>query len=183
MVGMYQSGLGRCDEILLAAPEAKRSTDAVPGHREPLNIAFRQAAPATAAGARQSLVSLRTVASSKPSRIAIKANGRILLIDPADIMVAEAHGNYVLLKQCRGSHMLRERISVFADKLRPYGLIRIHRSVVVNTAHVEAVEPLLTGEYLLRMKSGKEYKASRTYKRNLQFLAAAWVGTEGFAKE
>lgn len=117
------------------------------------------------------------------SRIAIKANGRIFLIDPTEIIVAEAHGNYVLLEQRKASHMLREQISTLANKLRPYGLIRIHRSVVVNAAHVEQIRPLMTGEYRLRMKSGKEYKVTRTYKKNLQCLATAWIGTETFSAD
>jgi len=32
-------------------------------------------------------------------------------------------------------------------------------------------------------RSGKEYKVTRTYKTNLQFLAESWIGTDGFATE
>jgi two-component system LytT family response regulator len=69
---------------------------------------------------------------------------------------------------------------MLAEKLRPYGFLRIHRSVLVNSAHVETIEPLFTGEYLLRMKGGKEYNVTRTYKKNLSALASFWIGPDTF---
>ena len=65
-----------------------------------------------------------------------------------------------------------------AEKLKPYGFIRIHRSVVVNISAVEKIEPLPTGEYRLRVRDGKEYLVTRTYKHNLRDLAQLWVGSE-----
>jgi two-component system LytT family response regulator len=65
-----------------------------------------------------------------------------------------------------------------AAKLKPYGFIRIHRSVVVNISAVEEIQPLSTGEYRLRVKGGQEYLVTRTYKDNLRELAQLWVGSE-----
>jgi two-component system LytT family response regulator len=67
-----------------------------------------------------------------------------------------------------------------AEKLKPYGFIRIHRSVVVNISAVEEIQPLPlpTGEYRLRAKGGKQYLVTRTYKHNLRDLAQPWVGSE-----
>jgi len=117
---------------------------------------------------------------SKSAKIAIKTKGRILFIDPKDVLIVEAHGNYVLLQRQSGSYLLRESISAVAEKLKPYGFIRIHRSVLVNSSFVEEIEPWSTGEYVLRIKGGKEYTVSRTYKNNLKSLARFWVGTESF---
>jgi DNA-binding LytR/AlgR family response regulator len=116
-------------------------------------------------------------------RVAIKANGRILFIDPAEVLAVEAEGNYVLLQRESGSYLLRESISSMAEKLKPYGFIRIHRSVLVNSAHVYEIQPWLTGEYALRLKSGREYTVTRTYKKNLNALAQSWIGTEAFPEE
>jgi DNA-binding LytR/AlgR family response regulator len=151
--------------------------------RDPLTIASRRATAEPAVIAFEVLPDLQAPAARKFARIAIKTNGRILLIDPAEILVAEAQGNYVLLQQSRGSHMLRGKISILAAKLEAYGLIRIHRSVLVNADHVEGIEPLVTGEYLLRMKGGKEYKVTRTYKQNLHLLAATWIGAGSFFED
>jgi len=54
-----------------------------------------------------------------PSKIAIKAKGRILFIDTADVIMVEAHGNYVLLQRMSGSDLLRESLSTVAEKLQP----------------------------------------------------------------
>jgi len=64
------------------------------------------------------------------------------------------------------------------EKLKPYGFIRIHRSVVVNITAVEKIQPLPTGEYRLRVKGGKEYVVTRKYKHSLRDLAQLWVGSE-----
>lgn len=120
---------------------------------------------------------------SKSAKFAIKTKGRILFIDPKDVVIVEAQGNYVLLQRLSGSYLLRESISAIAEKLKPYGFIRIHRSVLVNSSFVEEIEPWSTGEYVLRTKGGKEYTVSRTYKNNLKSLARFWLGTESFAGE
>ena len=64
-----------------------------------------------------------------------------------------------------------------AEKLKPYGFVRIHRSVIVSISAVDEIRPLSTGEYRLRLRGGKEYLVTRTYKDNLRDLAQLWVGS------
>ena len=116
-----------------------------------------------------------------PGRIAIKTKGRILFVDPADVASVEAQGNYVLLQRASGSYLLRESISVVAEKLKPYAFIRIHRSMLVNTNFIEEIQPWVTGEYILRMRGGKEFTVSRTYKNNLRSIARFWFGADSFS--
>ena len=123
---------------------------------------------------------LQTLAKQQSLRVAIKVRGKILFIQLGDVVSVQAQGNYVLLQRGTSSYLLRESFSVVAEKLRLYGLIRIHRSVLVNAAFVEGIRPCSTGEYGLLIKGGKEYKVTRTYKKNLKFLAKFWIGTGGF---
>jgi DNA-binding LytR/AlgR family response regulator len=120
---------------------------------------------------------LKELARRSSTRIAIKVKGRILLINPGDVVAVVAEGNYVLLQQESNSYLLHESISVVAEKLEQFGFIRIHRSVPVNTTFVEEIKPYPTGEYGLRVKGGKEYTVTRTYKKNLKYLAEFWIGT------
>jgi len=113
-------------------------------------------------------------------RIAIKVNGGIRFVNPGDVVAVLAQGNYVLLQKETSSYLLRESMSVVAQTLEPFGFIRIHRSVIVNSAFVEEIKPRSTGEYLLRVKGGKEYTVTRTYKGNLKSLAEFWIGTGMF---
>lgn len=149
---------------------------------EALDVAIRRTESERAAQLIRVLPQLETLLSKSP-KIAIKTKGRILFIDPMDVVIVEAQGNYVLLQRHSGSYLLRESISTMAEKLKPYGFIRIHRSVIVNSSYVEEIQPWTTGEYALRIKGGKEYTVSRTYKNNLKSLAHFWVGTESFAGE
>lgn len=116
-------------------------------------------------------------------KIAIKAKGRILFIDPGEVISIHAEGNYVLLQKESGSYLMRESISYLAKRLDPYGFIRIHRSVLINGAYVEELQPHLTGEYGLRVKGGKQYTVTRTYKKNLKALAEVWIGSGTFLPE
>jgi len=121
---------------------------------------------------------LEVIAKRQAPRIAFKAKGSILLLDLADILAVQAEGNYVSLRHRRSPYWVRESLSSMAEKLKPYGFIRIHRSVLVNISAVEEIRPLPTGEYRLRVKGGKEYLATRTYKHNLRDLAQLWLGSE-----
>jgi DNA-binding LytR/AlgR family response regulator len=121
---------------------------------------------------------LEVIAKRQAPRIAFKAKRSILLLDLADILAVQAEGNYVSLQHRANPYLVRESLSSLAEKLKPYGFIRIHRSVIVNISAVEELQPLSTGEYSLRVKGGKKYLVTRTYKRNLRDLAQLWVGSE-----
>jgi DNA-binding LytR/AlgR family response regulator len=121
---------------------------------------------------------LEFIAKRQAPRIAFRAKGSILLLDLADILAVQAEGNYVSLRPRSNSYLVHESLSSMSEKLKPYGFIRIHRSVVVNISAVEQLQPLATGEYRLRVKGGKEYLVTRTYKHNLRALAQLWVGSE-----
>jgi DNA-binding LytR/AlgR family response regulator len=111
------------------------------------------------------------------ARIAIKTNGRILFAELADVVAALAQGNYCVLQRETGSFMVRESISALAEKLRPYGFVQIHRSVLVNSIFVEEIRRRAMSEYV-RVKGGREYTVTRTYKKNIQSFAELWVGMD-----
>ena len=123
---------------------------------------------------------LQAPAKPQSLRVAIKVRGKILFISLGDVISVQAKGKCVWLQQNASSYLLRESISVVAEKLKAHGFIRIHRSVLVNTSFVEEIRPLSTGEYRLRVEGGKEYTVTRTYKTNLKSLAEFWIGTGAF---
>jgi DNA-binding LytR/AlgR family response regulator len=124
------------------------------------------------------LEQLEVMAKGHAPRIGVKAKGKILFLDLAEILAVQAEGNYVSLRHRQNWYLLRESLSSMAEKLKPYGFIRIHRSVVVNISAVEEIQALPTGEYKLRVRGGEEYMVTRTYKDSLRDLAQLWVGSE-----
>jgi DNA-binding LytR/AlgR family response regulator len=119
----------------------------------------------------------------KRARIAVKAKGKILFLDPDEVASVEARGNYVLLQRTSGSELLRESMSMVEEKLRAYGFLRIHRSVIVNASFVEEILTFNTGDNIVRLKGGREFAVSRTYKKNLRSLTPLWIGTTSFHPE
>ena len=112
------------------------------------------------------------------ARMAIKSDGRILFINLCEVIAVEAQGNYVHLQCEFGSFRLRESISELAARLKHFGFVRIHRSTLVNRSWVEEIRTSTGGEYLLRLRSGRELSVTRTYKRNLKALAELWLNNE-----
>jgi DNA-binding LytR/AlgR family response regulator len=112
------------------------------------------------------------------ARIAIKAKGRVLFVDPLDVAVAKAQGNYVALVHKSGSYLVRETMATAEQKLTPLGFVRIHRSILVNTTLVRDLRRDNTGTYVLRTTDGTEYPVGRVYKDNLKAIAMSWLGVE-----
>jgi DNA-binding LytR/AlgR family response regulator len=148
------------------------------GIYEAVNTSLLPATRVDAANLIRAWQQLAVIAKRQAPRIAFKVKGRILFLDLPEIVAVQAEGNYVSLQRRPNPYLLHESLSSMAEKLKPFGFIRIHRSVVVNTSAVEEIQPLPTGEYRLRLKGGKEYLATRTYKDNLRHLAQLWVGSE-----
>ncbi len=112
-------------------------------------------------------------------RIAVKSNGRIVFLDPSLINFVLAEGNYVVLHMAAGgAHMLRGLITEVEEKLKPFGFIRIHRSVVINTKIIKEIQPQSSGDYMLRTVTGKEFSVTRKYKPNLSNAGVLAVGSD-----
>jgi DNA-binding LytR/AlgR family response regulator len=129
-------------------------------------------------GSKVSISNRGTAPSGKGVRIAIQSKGRVLLFDAFDLVAVEAQGNYVLLRRQTCSHLIRRSISKIEETLGQYGFVRIHRSVLINSVHVEEVRSLPTGEYGVHIRSGKAYNVGRRYTSNLRLLAEAWIDTD-----
>jgi len=121
--------------------------------------------------------------AGQAKRIAVRVHDRILLLDAKNVLSVQAEGNYVLLQSESESYLVRETISMMAKKLRPNGFIQIHRSLLINVAGVEEIQPCGTGEYIVQMRGGKRFTATRTYKNNLKSLAKVWIGADRFLED
>jgi two-component system LytT family response regulator len=111
-------------------------------------------------------------------RIGVRSEGRIVFVDPRQVIAVEAQGSYVSLQGHGWAYVLRETISRVAEKLKGLGFVRIHRSTLVNAAFVQEIKPYGPARYGVRVEGGREYPVTRTYKRNLRSLATLWVGAD-----
>jgi two-component system, LytTR family, response regulator len=106
----------------------------------------------------------KMLAERKAKRILIRSDGRLIPVRAADIDWVEAEGNYVRVHIGKSEHLIRATLREFAEKLPSASFVRIHRSALVNVAQVSEVEPWHTGEYVVRLLTGRELTLSRTYR-------------------
>jgi two-component system, LytTR family, response regulator len=106
----------------------------------------------------------KMLAERKGKRILIRSDGRLIPVRAADIHWVEAEGNYVRVHIGKSEHLIRATLREFAEKLPSSSFVRIHRSALVNVAQVSEVEPWYTGEYVVRLLTGRELTLSRTYR-------------------
>lgn len=145
-----------------------------------LDRASRRAEGERAARLIEAFPQLLRFSSPGHSMIAIKAKGSILFINPDDVVAVQAEGNYVSLQRESDSYLLRESISMVAEKLKPYGFIRIHRSALVNISFVMEIKPYSAGKCGVRVKGGKEFAVTNGYKKNLKPLTELRIGGGAF---
>ena len=112
----------------------------------------------------------RKVRTKYLDRLAIKSRGRVIFLKTDEIAWIEAAGNYLELHAGKESHLIREPIGDFEQRLDPERFIRIHRSCIVNLEHVKELQPGFGGEYLVVMNDGQQLTASRGYRERLQQL-------------
>jgi DNA-binding LytR/AlgR family response regulator len=48
--------------------------------------------------------------------------------------------------------------------------VRIHRSVIVNTARTRSIDKCFHGEYEIEMQSGRRFTSGRIYRQRIQGL-------------
>ena len=103
-------------------------------------------------------------------RIPVKQEGRIRFVKCEEIDWIEADGNYVRLHVGKETYVQRQTLTSIETRLDPAAFLRIHRSVIVNTASIATLQPWYTGEYVLTLNSGKELTVSRGYRHRLRSI-------------
>lgn len=103
-------------------------------------------------------------------RVVIKSGGRIYFLKTEEIDWVEGAGDYLSLHSGSQTHLIRETMGNFHDKLNPQKFLRIHRSTIVNIERIKDIQPLFKGEYIITLTSGKRLNSSRGYRYQLQTL-------------
>jgi two-component system LytT family response regulator len=103
-------------------------------------------------------------------RIVVKSGGRIVFLRTDEVDWIEAAGNYVSLHVGRESHLLRETLTAFEEKLAPGLFVRIHRSAIVNVERIRELKPTLGGDCDVVLRDGTQLTLSRNYRNRLQQL-------------
>ena len=145
-------------DYLLKPFDPERFRAAVARARDSLGVIRRGAdLPAPAAD----------VPGSYVERMPVRIGARICLLPVEEIEYCEAESNYVRLHAGGQSYLVRETLAGMEAKLDPARFLRIHRSLIVQVAQVESLEPLFHGDYMVKLRSGARLTSGRTYRARL----------------
>lgn len=94
----------------------------------------------------------------------IRDGARLRRVALADILAVRSAGNYVEFLLVGGElSLMRTTLTRLADELGSHGFLRVHRSWLVNPAHVRALAPEGSGDYALTLSGGQPVPLSRRY--------------------
>jgi two-component system LytT family response regulator len=100
---------------------------------------------------------------SKPlGRVLIRDGAKVHVINADKIESIEAQDDYVQIRSEGKSYMKNQRMTELEGQLDPEQFLRIHRSYIVNIAHVERIEQATKDSYAAILKDGSKLPISRT---------------------
>jgi len=103
-----------------------------------------------------------------PPRLAVKAGGRTLLLDPAAIDWIQGEGNYARVWLGRTSHLARRTLASLEAELDSAHFLRVHRSAIVNLERIKEVHPWFHGDSVLVLHDGTRVTMSRTFRERVR---------------
>ena len=102
-------------------------------------------------------------------RLAVRIEGRTLLVRVREIDWISADDNNVVLHAAGRALRIRETLSSIAERL-PSDFVRVHRSAMVNASRVAEVRPALHGEYVIVLADGVEIATGRRFREAVHAL-------------
>ena len=142
------------DEYALRAFDAQAVAYLLkPIRREKLAAALAQAGRLT----RPQLAQAAAVARFAPQRthIAVRVRETTKLIPTAEVRCFVADQKYVTVRHAAGEDIIEESLKSLEEDLGA-GFVRIHRSVLVNVAHMTAIERDDAGQCYVRLRNSDE---------------------------
>ncbi len=101
------------------------------------------------------------------NRLAIKADGRVILLPVGEIDWIEAADYCVRIHAGGRVHLVREPIKDLEARLDPRRFFRVHRSAIVNLSRIKEYYPYFNGESMLALLDGTQLKLSRARREQL----------------
>ncbi|QGZ95744.1 LytTR family DNA-binding domain-containing protein [Terricaulis silvestris] len=101
-------------------------------------------------------------------RIEIRDGGGAVFLNPHDILLVEAAGNYIEFHTAGRAHLVRGTLASWEARLAARGFVRVHRSRLVNRTAIGAIKPTPSGDVEIVLTDGRLIAGSRRYRSDLQ---------------
>lgn len=126
-------------------------------------------------GARLETLLAKVPSANTSGRIAFRTDGRIVFVNPEEIIWIEAANNYSILHLSDHRRLMpREPLSVLEERLGETQFARINRSTIVQINQVKELHPTAYGDYAVVMQDGTRFPLSRNLRGKVdRFLPPA----------
>lgn len=99
--------------------------------------------------------------------IVIRERGREWRVGVDDLIFMRAEGNYLHLQLKDRHHLYRMTMNAVETELDPARFLRIHRSYIINMAHVRSHRYSGNNEFIFSMNNGERIVSGRSYKEHI----------------
>jgi len=113
---------------------------------------------------------LRELTKDRPylTRVPVRSENRVRVVDLADVDWVGAADNYVALHSGSREYLVRDTIARFGARLDPQHFVRIHRSTIVRFDRINELVPDGHGDFEVRLKNGAVLTMSRTFRPRIE---------------
>jgi two-component system LytT family response regulator len=123
------------------------------------------------------LVNVITRPQMRQTKIAVRQNGRVLLLSVEQIDWIEAADNYVQLHCGRETYVLRQAMNDVETRLASMGFVRIHRCAIANIDRIKELQPWFRGDHRVVLRDGTTLPLTKTHLEKLdQYLLMGSFG-------
>lgn len=99
---------------------------------------------------------------------AVEEDGKIFLLNPADIIMFTPHGRGAIIHTPERKYTTRHSMNYWEQRLAELDFFRCHKSFLVNFAKIESVLPMFNNTFLLKIAGlSREIPVSRNKAREL----------------
>lgn len=109
-------------------------------------------------------------------RLVAKRAGKLCFLPPADIDSVVASRNYLVIRARGKTYSTRWTMKEAEAALESFSFVRIHRSILLNVAHIRTIERRSPGRYLFTLNDGEHFVSGRNYSRQMRALLSNTIG-------
>ncbi len=108
--------------------------------------------------------------------IVIKEKGRSYTVKYKDVIFVRAESNYLILQLKERHFLLRMTLNMLESEVDPKQFLRIHRSFIVNMAHVRNARYSGNNEFTFTMSNGQHLVSGRSYRDKVSGALSSGAG-------
>ena len=110
-----------------------------------------------------------------PERLVVRGEDRLTLVELREVGWIEANDKTLHIHAGTQVFVTRGSMRALEDQLDPHRFVRVHRSLMVNAAHVRELRPWFQGAYTVVLRDGTTLTSGRTYRDNVLALLSRYV--------